>query len=303
MKSLLYFLFLLLLSGCISTSRQQRGVIRQFAGKTENFASIPEQIMVQLAGVREDRGLYYANSFNDPSTHLSELKDIAKERFKDDKIPGRVKVAFQILDDYAKGLVQLSSETPGKEAGKLYGQLGKQLENLTSQYNLLVPHQPIPTGLVQAVSQLLDGATQQYLAGRQCRELKHIVSKADTLVSLVCDEMVRFLSSEGLEKLIKSEESGIDESFRFYFTKRSPPSIESEQTYLELLKRMEGIKILQKQAIRTAQNLKSAHKKLGVSLKYKPNPKELASDLMSYYHEADLLWSYMQVVMEKYQVK
>jgi hypothetical protein len=66
---------------------------------------------------------------------------------------------------------------------------------------------------------------------------------------------------------------------------------------------MEGIKILQKQAIRTAQNLKSAHKKLGVSLKYKPISKELASDLMSYYHEADLLWSYMQVVMEKYQVK
>lgn len=259
--------------------------------------------MVQLGNVREARGLYYANSFNDPSTHLSELKDIAKERFKDDKIPGKVKLAFMILDEYAKGLVQLSSDVPGKETGKLYGQLGKQLEVLTAQYNLSVPLRPIPTGLVQAVSQLLDGATQQYLAGRQCRELKRVVSKADTLVALVCDEMVNFLSSDGLEKLITNEVSGVEESFRFYFTKRSPPSIESEQTYLELLKKVEKIKIVQKQAIRTAQNLKSAHKKLGESLKYKLKPNEFLTDLMSYYHEADLLWSNIQAVMEKSQNK
>jgi hypothetical protein len=135
----------------------------------------------------------------------------------------------------------------------------------------------------------MDIGTRTYLGRRQLKELRKFVNQADTMVSVLCDDMVTFLSSDGLGRLIQIEESGISENFRFYFTKRSPPTIESEKEYVALMKRVEMVKLLQMQTIRATRNLKIAHKKLAEEMIEKKTIKEIAGQLNDYYKDVELL--------------
>ncbi len=286
-KFIYYFLLLYLSSGCISVSVQQRQVVNQFASKTENFASFPEKLLTELADIREARGIYYANSFTDTDTHLNELNAIFNERMNDNKIPGKVKLVFSILDEYAKAFVLLSSDAPFYTQSDLYGRFGVNLESLTAQYNRIDGVNPIPTGVGNLLSESLDFGTRTYLLSQQYKALRKYVSQADTLVSILCDEMVSFLSSKGMGKIIDNEETGVTESFRFYFTKRSPPAIESEKEYIHLMERVEIVKQLQMQTIRAAKNLKIAHKKLTDVMTKKKSLKEIAEDLNNFYKDEE----------------
>jgi hypothetical protein len=277
------------LSGsCLSVSKQQQKVVQQFATKTENFSAIPEKIMGELADIRETRGIYYANSFTDPLLHLEELNDIAKERMKDDKIPELVGASFRILDEYAGALVQLSSDGPVKSASESYLKFGVELETLVGKYNHINGAGQLPAGIGTALAQAMDMGTKYYLANRQYKELKKFVNQADTLVAVVCSEMVRFLSSDNFGKLIQSEETGIPESFRFFFTKRSP-TIESEKEYVALRKRIEMVKMMQGQTIKATKNLRIVHKKLAAELNRKFTFEEIAVELNNFYKDVDLL--------------
>ena len=290
MTKILYSLLLLfVLSDCISVSDQQRKAVQQFASKTKDFSSFPERIMTELADIRESRGIYYANSITDTETHLNELNAIFKERLNDNKIPGKVKSIFGILDKYAKGLEQLSSNAPYKSIKELYGKFGTDLELLINQYNTIEGVNQLPSGMGKLFTSTLSLGTNTYLAARQNRELKKYVGRADTLVALLCDEMVGFLSSEGLGRLISNEESGVSESFRFYLIKRSPPTIESEKEYIVLMKKLEMVKQLQGQSINAAKTLKSAHSKLNEMMSNRRSIKEIALEMNDFYKELDEL--------------
>lgn len=289
MKKVIYCLLILLLSGsCLSVSKQQQKVVQQFATKTENFSAIPEKIMAELADIRETRGIYYANSFTDPLLHLEELNAIAKERMKDDKIPELVGTSFRILSEYAGALVQLSSDSPVKSASENYLKFGVELETLIGKYNHISGATQLPAGIGTTLAQAMDMGPKYYLANRQYKELKKFVNQADTLLAVVCNEIVRFLSSEKLGKLIQSEETGIPESFRFFFTKRSP-TIESEKEYVALRQRIEMLKMMQGQAVQATKNLRLVHKKLAAEFSRKFTFKEIAIELNNFYKDVDLL--------------
>lgn len=288
-KVLYCFVLLTLAASCMTLSRQQRGLVRQFALKTENFSAFPEKMMTELADIREIRGIYYANSFNDPETHLKELDAVFKERLKDDRIPARVVSSFKILDSYADGLVKLSSAERLTSGNELYVQLGTELETLVGDYRQITGSQKLPAGLGRILSQSMEIGPGTLFAHKQCKLLKRFVNQADTLVAIVCDEMVNFVSSEGLGKLIQNEASGVTESFRFYFTKRTPPAIESEKEYISLMKRIEVIRVMQKQIIRAANNLKSVHKELARELNRGKGIREMAVELNDFYREVEKL--------------
>lgn len=142
----------------------------------------------------------------------------------------------------------------------------------------------------------MEMGTHAYLAHKQCKALRKFVNQADTLVSQLCDGMVKFLSSEGLGKLIKAEESGIPESFSFYFTKRSPPSLEGEKEYIGMMKRIHNVKQLRGQTIQTTKNLKKAHRKLAEELNRRKSFKEITGELNDYYQDVELLRESVQAL-------
>lgn len=281
------FMSLLLAVSCMTISRQQRSAVEQFAGKTAEFAQYPESIMSELAEIRQARGVYYASSYSDPVLHIQELDNIAGEKSADDKIPGKVGVTFKVLENYALGLQQLSSDKPIKAIGDDYQKLGKDLEDLVERYNALDGTTHFPEGIGTLLTLSADKGTHLILARKQCKKLKSIVSKADTLVSVVCVEMERFLDSDGLKTLIRNEETGITESFRFYYARQPLTSIDSERDYIALKKRIESVKVLRKNTILTTQHLKKAHRKLLEELNRNHNLDELSVELVQYYKDVE----------------
>jgi hypothetical protein len=289
MKTYYCLILLPLLASCISVSKQQREIVRQFAVKAETFSVVPEKIWIELADIREIRGVYYANSFSDPATHLNELDTIVKERINDERIPGKVRAVFKILDKYADGLAQLSSDAPFKTRQTLFTAIGADLETSIGYFNKMNGDDQLQSGSGTLLVNSLEAGTRLYLGKRQLKALKKYVNEADTLVSALCIEMVNYLSSENLIGLISNEASGIRESFGFYFTKRSPPSIESEMAYIALMKRIEALKVFRLQSIRTVKNLRAAHYSVAEALNKKKSLKEIAFILNDYYKEAETL--------------
>lgn len=266
---------------------EQRKVVQQFADKTESFATSPERIWTELAGIRESRGVYYANSFSDPETHLKALNAIVKERLHDDRIPGRIGTVFKILNRYASGLAELSSDSPAKNNTALLKRFGAELESLIKDYNQFDSKNTIPAGSGTLLAQSLDMEVNSWLANRQWKAMRKYVSRADTLVAATCDAMADYLSSDLLSVLIRNEALGVDESLLFYFTKRSPPALESEIAYLSLMKRVETVKELQRQSVRAAKSQKKAHVELAKLLGPKRSLNEITADLVSFYSQVE----------------
>jgi hypothetical protein len=289
MKITYCLISLFLLGSCLSVSKQQREIVQQFAIKAEDFSVVPEKIWIELADIREIRGVYYANSFSDPATHINELDAIVKERINNDKIPARVRSVFKILDKYAEGLAQLSSDAPFSTRRTLFRAIGADLETSIGHYNKMNVDDQLQAGSGTLIVNSLEAGTRIYLGNRQLKALKKYVNQADTLVSVLCSEMVKYLSSDILIGLISNEESGIHESFEFYFTKRSPPSVESEMTYISQMKRVEVLKEFRLQSIRTVRNLRLAHFSVSEALNRKKSLTEMAAILNEFYHEAETL--------------
>ena len=291
MKLIYCLMLLLLFGGCLTVSTEQRRMVRQFAKQAENFSAYPEKIGSELANIRESRGLYYANSTTDAGTHLKELDAILKERGRDDKISAGANMAFKLFTRYATGVVQLSSDLPFKSRSALFTRFGTELDTLVFSYNLVTETQSLPPGIGTLLSSILDEGTKYYLAGRQYKLLRKYVVSADTLVSTVCTEMERWLNSDTLRLLIQYEETGVQESFNFYFTKRSSSPLESDKAYLDLKRRVGQLEVVRVQSVRVVRSLATAHHKLSEALSRKRTIKETLDELNSFYREADHLRS------------
>ena len=291
MKLITGLMLLLLCGSCLTVSTEQRRMVLQFAKHAENFSAYPEKIVSELADIRESRGLYYASSNTDAGTHLKELEAILKERERDDKMSARATTAFKLFDRYASGVVQLSSDLPYRSRSALFTRFGTELDTLVVKYNLITETQSLPPGIGILLSSILDEGTKWYLTGRQYKLLRKYVVSADTLVSSVCGEMERWLNSDTLLQLIQNEETGVQESFSFYFTKRSSPPLESDKTYLDLRRRVERLDVVRLQSVRAVRSLATAHHKLSEALSRKRTIKETLDELNSFYWETERLRS------------
>ena len=290
MKRLFYFLLLLLLLiGCRSISVEQRKLVRQFADKSAQFSELPAAIWIELAEIREGRGVYYANSMIDPEHHLQELDAIIKERMNDDRIPGRVSALFKVLDSYAAGLSRLSSDTPFKKRSQLFDRWGDDLESLIVKNNQLNQEYTLPTGAGTLLTRFLDSGSNHWLASRQMKMVQQYVNEADTLVTALSLSMGKYLSSPLLAQLIQNEALGITESFRFYYAKRSPPALESDRDYIALRKKAEELSQLQRRSLIAVRNLAKAHKLLVTGINGEQSPEAMLRVLQHYYMEIDSL--------------
>lgn len=280
-------LVLLLASGCQTVSNQQRTAVNQFAAKTVEFSSSPKVILEELSAIRESRGIYYAASFTDPELHLAELDNLTREKSQDDKFAGKAGIAFRVLEEYAAGLQRLSDDKPFQKLEEGYGKAGKDLEKLVALYNEVDGTEQVPEGIGILFAKSAQAATGACLARRQVRALREFVLKADTMVAVLCGEMANVLSKQKMGKLIEQEESGLTESFRFYYTRHATASTEPGREYVALKKRLNDLTMLREKTVRASQQLRVAHKKLVEEIYRKQKIKELADELVNYYREAE----------------
>ncbi len=298
-RSIGFLVFLLLTIGCRTVSLEQRKIVGHFATKAENISGYPEKILTELAAIRETRGLYYAGSLLDVESHLTELDAIVKEGMNDDKLLKRATSSFKILGKYARGLTGLTARQTAKSRLKLSENLGSDLETLVGDFNGFQNKVQIPKGLGTLLAKLACDGTERLLAIREMQALRKYASQADTLVAVVCNEMVEFLSSQGVGQLIGQEETGVTESFRFYLTVRKISTVDSDREYVALKKRVEDVKMLQLKTISAVRDLRKAHHKIVESLLKRRSAAEMSSDLHDFYLEAEEL----QCLVDKLKIQ
>ncbi|MCE1198110.1 MAG: hypothetical protein LWW85_04005 [Marinilabiliales bacterium] len=292
MKSCLMFLaWVQFMISCTTLSKEQRSVVGSFASGTQKIARAPEKIFTELASIRQIRGCYYAASFSDPSLHLDELASLAKESADDARFPDKVAVSFRLLDKYAQLLEAFAANKTATSNHTLFVKAGKDLETLVADYNKTTGGKALPSGIGTLTSRLADDLSTFYRARRTGKLVRQYSLEADTLVALTCLDLKKMLSDEGVGKLILQEESGLRESFHFYFAKAPGISVRDDVTYVRLLKRIALTKELQLQAIRAVGQLRTSHAKLVKRLQQRPSAGEVYEAAKDFLKESDELAS------------
>lgn len=286
---------------CATLTKTQIKAVNQFARTSRNFSAYPSKIMQGLAEIRSKRGVYFANSLDNPKLHIQELDNIYSFKKQDYVFSTKVDVTFKIIDKYAKSLLLLSSDKYEKNLDVQALNFGEDLDSLTVRYNSISEVKPVPTGIGGAIGQLVAFGGRQFIRTRQAKEIKKFVPKADTLIAVMTDNLLEFLLSTNIDALIKNEEAGINDSYLSYLRHiktvssvtsskdtsllalNTKSSIENDNEYLELRTSIDGVKKLRQLTVNATRKLRRAHKKLLDSLRQKQNLKTAIWEVQQLY--------------------
>lgn len=299
-----YYLFLLLpfiMAACATLTQTQIKAVNQFARTSRGFSAYPSKIMSGLAEIRAKRGVYYANSLDNPKLHIQELDSIYSFKKQDYIISNKVDVTFKIIDKYAKSLLLLSADKYEKNLDLQASQFGEDLDSLTTRYNLISDVQKVPTGIGTAIGQLVAFGGRQYIRTKQAKEIKKFVPRADTLIAVMTNNLLEFLLSTNIDELIKNEEAGVNDSYLSYLRHikttssltsskdtsllalNTKSTIENDHEYLELKTSIDGVKKLRQLTVNATRRLRNAHKKLLNTLQKKQKLKTAIWEVQELY--------------------
>ncbi len=297
MRKAIYILSIsVILSSCASLTKTQIKSVNQFARTTKDFSVYPSKIMVELAEIRFKRGIYYANSLTDPKLHIEELANIYSHKKFDYKVSKKVDVTFKIIDKYSQSLVLLTSDKYEKDIEKQAKNFGIDIDSLITINNSINGATRIPSGLGNAVSELIVLGGKQYVRTKQAKEIKKFVSLADTLISTMTFNLLEFLQSQNINELIVGEEREITRNYLSFLQQTTKATIENERDFIKLKNSIDCVKQLQKQTIKATKNLRAAHKKLLQVIEKKKDLKQSIKELQELYEEINDLKETIQKI-------
>ncbi len=279
-KKYLILLMVSSIAGCASLTKTQILAVNHFAQVSKDFSQYPSKVMTGLADIRADRGVFFANSLDNPRLHIQELDSIYSFKKCDYVISEKVDITFQIIDKYAQSLLLLSSEKHGNSLHEKGLNFGADLDSLTSTYNSMSNVKRVPTSIGGAIGQLLALGGKQYVRLKQAREIKKFVPAADELIEVMTDNLLEFLQSANIKDLIKNEEVGVNSSYLSYlrqvktvssavinndtteFAFNTRSTVPNDHAYLNLKMRVDAVISLRDGTVVATKALRKAHKKL-----------------------------------------
>ncbi len=277
----------LIFQSCASLTKTQIESVNQFAKTTTEFSAYPSKIMVELAEIRANRGIYYANTLSDPKLHIQELDDVHEQRQYDLELSAKMDVTFKIIDKYAQSLQLLSSDKFEKDLEEQAKNFGVGIDSLIALHNSIDGITKAPTGIGGAIGGIIVLGGKQHIRIKQAKEIKNFVSIADSLVSAMADNLLEFLESKNINELIENEEKELRRNYLSFLQQTPRASIDNERDYLELKNSIVGVKELQEQTIRATKNLRKAHKKLLQEIEKRKKLKETIEELQRLYQEIE----------------
>src|SRR5215203_67240 len=101
MKGSIWIVFVSLhLFSCSSLTKTQLAAVNQFAQTSSNFSTYPSKILLELAAIREKRGVYFAYSLTDPELHVQRLDSVFASKKHSLQLSKKANITFQIIDKY-----------------------------------------------------------------------------------------------------------------------------------------------------------------------------------------------------------
>lgn len=279
--------------GCATLTKSQVKAVNHFARVNGNFSAYPSKIMSGLAFIRLQRGVFYANSLDDPQLHLTELDDVYAFRKEDYAVSRKIDVTFRIIDKYTQSLLLLSSDKYSADLVLQSSGFGTNLDSLCTMYNSIDKVRKLPTGIGAAIGQLVASGGRQFIRTRQAREIRKFVPQADTLIAVMTANLLEFLQSTNIQELIANEEKGLSSNYLSYLRQaktvttmnsardtalivsNTRSTIALDREYLALKSALDAVKTLQEQTIRATRRLRKAHLLLAQSVQKKHDLKEV----------------------------
>jgi hypothetical protein len=261
-KPLLICAVSMMLCSCATLSKTQIESVNQFAQYSGNFSAFPGKIMTELAEIRTIRGVWFANSLSDPRLHIDVLDSVHFNRTHAYRVSEKADITFKVIDKYARSLALLSGDRYENKLTKQTEGFGVSLDTLIKRYNRIDKLAGLPEGIGAAAGKLVVMGGRQYIRSKQAREIKRVVPRADTLVSVMTGNLLQFLRSENIDELIREEEFGINQNYLSYIRQSNGTSIENDFKYLELKSRIDGVKELRSKTISAVKSMRKAHGEL-----------------------------------------
>ena len=272
--------FFFALCSCASLSKTQLKEVNKFARASENFSAYPGKVLEALSVLRMSSGVYFANSLSDPRTHLEELDGIYNLQRTDQLLTAKADVTFKIIDQYAKALVLLSSDSYATDASSQATRLAVNLDSLITLYNSLDDTKRLPSTAIRSFGEALTAGGRLYIRARQARQIKKFVPAADTLIAVMTGNLIEIFDSGTMVKLIDNERKNIRSNYLSYLAQArtltsvqgktdtmrmvsdTRPGIENDRDYLRFKAAADTISNLRMQTIAATRKLRKAHAKL-----------------------------------------
>jgi hypothetical protein len=276
----LILLMTISLAGCSTLTKTQIKAVNCFAQTSQDFSQFPSKIITGLAEIRSKRGVFYANSLDNPRLHIQELDSIYSFKNENYAISEKVDITFKIIDKYAQSLLLLSSDKYVQNLQEQAQNFGIGIDSLITTYNGLNNVTRVPTSIGGAIGQLLAFGGKQYVRSKQAKEIKKFVPAADLLIDVMTDNLLEYLNSTTVVELIKNEEEGINSNYLSYlrqvktvstavinndttvFAFNTKSTVANDHEYLLLKTHLVAVKVVQEQTIDASRDLRKAHKKL-----------------------------------------
>jgi len=285
--------FIVLLSSCASLTKSQIEAVNHFARTSNHFSAYPSKIMASLADIRIKRGVYFANSLDNPDTHIEELNNLYAALKDDYGSSAKADITFKIIDKYAQALLLLSSDTHAADLDSQARTFGTGLDSLITTYNNVPGVKPVHSGLGGLVGSLILAGGKQFIRTQQAKALQEFVPQSDTLIAVMTGNLLEFLESTNIEFLIKNEEKGIQGNYKSFLNQRKA-SIQNERDYLELKTNLDQVKTLKEETITATRYLRQAHSELLAEIKEKKDLKEVIAALQTLYESVKDIRSTIQ---------
>lgn len=293
------FLTLLFFAACAPLTKSQVAAVNSFATASGDFSAYPSKIMTELADIRMQRGVYFANSIDNPSLHIQELDNIYGFHTGDYVLSAKVDITFQIIDKYAQSLLLLSSDKYNLNLKQQAARFGTGLDSLTRMYNAKISPK-VPTGIGAGISQLIAFGGSQYIRRKQASEIKKFVPQADKLIEMMTDNLVEFLKSGNVTTLIDNENKGITANYTSFLRQARTVSnsfngkdstiavsntrslVADDLEYIKLKTSVDNVKTLRAETLLATAELRTAHAELLAIVKQRRKLKAAIAEIQEF---------------------
>lgn len=305
MKKILFVCIALpvLAGSCAPLSKSQVEAVHQFAQTSQQFSAYPSEILTAMAELRVKRGVYYVNALENPAdindaatsddeidslrestvtAHVRELNEIYTARKNDYRTSEQLNISFKIIDKYAQALLLLSSDKHASNLEDQAAHFGVSLDSLISKYNAMPGTAKVRNGIGGLIGSLIMAGGKQLIRVKQAKEIQRFVPAADEMIGVMTKNLLDFLQSGSINELISNEEKGIQNNYKSFLRNRLP-GIQHEWDYIELLTRLDNIKLLRAQTVAATTGLRAAHTDLLTAIKEKKTLSEAIAGLQSFY--------------------
>lgn len=254
-------------SGCSPLTKVQMAAAGELAFKTDSISRSPEILMGELAGIRKERGLFYAASLTVPESRVMELEAVADGIKKDLADINKCGLYVEVLNGYLRALKSLSAEKRHSQAAVEIRGIGRNIDNILKDYNELdTGYDDIPVGYASLVSVVLGKVTEYMMTAVQGKALKYTVLAADSLVWNTCDSLIGVLKSPQMNALIENEKSALKDNYLAFAAVRYNSGnelfLDADRRYVELIVRADALGAIRNNCVSALRSLKKAHRKL-----------------------------------------